>query len=93
MPIGFYPNEKPGFSNHEIQLKKGDIFYLFSDGYMDQFGGKKGFKYKPQNFQKILLEHHDKSMVIQKEILEEELKNWMKGYDQTDDILVMGVRV
>ena len=88
-----YPNEKPNFTNHEIQLKDGDIFYMFSDGFMDQFGGKKGFKYKASNFQKILLENHNKPMAIQKEMLEDELKNWMKGYEQTDDILVMGVRV
>ncbi len=93
MPIGYYPNEKQSFTNHEIQLKNGDIFYLFSDGYMDQFGGKKGFKYKSSNFQKILTENHNKPMIIQKELLEQELKNWMKGHEQTDDILVMGVRV
>ncbi|MEN8120863.1 MAG: SpoIIE family protein phosphatase [Bacteroidota bacterium] len=93
MPIGFYPNEKPTFTNHEIQLKDGDIFYLFSDGFMDQFGGKKGFKYKAPNFQKVLLENHNKPMAIQKELLEQELKNWMKGHEQTDDILVMGVRI
>jgi len=93
MPIGYYPNEKPEFTNHEIQLKSNDIFYLFSDGFMDQFGGKKGFKYKASNFQKILLENHNKPMAIQKEMLEDELKNWMKGYEQTDDILVMGVRI
>ncbi|MEN8123139.1 MAG: two-component regulator propeller domain-containing protein, partial [Bacteroidota bacterium] len=93
MPIGYYPNEKPSFTNHEIQLSDGDIFYLFSDGFMDQFGGKKGFKFRASNFQKILVENHNKPMVIQKELLEQELKTWMKGYEQTDDILVMGVRV
>ncbi|RLD83686.1 MAG: hypothetical protein DRJ10_03000 [Bacteroidetes bacterium] len=93
MPIGYYPNEKPTFTNHEIQLKDGDVFYLFSDGFMDQFGGKKGFKYKASNFQQILFENHGRPMVIQMELLEQELSNWMKGYEQTDDILVMGVRV
>jgi len=93
MPIGFYPNEKPTFTNHEIQLKDGDIFYLFSDGFIDQFGGKKGFKYKTPNFQKILKENHNKPMVIQKELLEQELKIWMQAHEQTDDILVMGVRI
>ncbi len=93
MPIGYYPNEKSDFSNHEIQLKKGDIFYLFSDGFRDQFGGKKGFKYRASNFQRILVENHNKPMIIQKEMLEDELKSWMKAYEQTDDILVMGVRV
>jgi serine phosphatase RsbU (regulator of sigma subunit) len=93
MPIGFYPNEKPSFTNHEIQLNTGDIFYLFSDGFTDQFGGDKGFKYKAANFQKILLQNHNKPMEIQKELLEHELKIWMGNYNQTDDILVMGVRV
>ena len=93
MPIGFYPNEKPSFTNHDIQLKEGDIFYLFSDGFSDQFGGEKGFKYKTANFKKTLFENHQKPMIIQKELLEQELDNWMKGFEQTDDILVMGVRV
>jgi len=93
MPIGYYPNEKPTFTNHEIQLNDGDIFYLFSDGFSDQFGGKKGFKYKSKNFQKILLENHNKPMVIQKQLLEKTIINWMEGYEQTDDVLVMGVRV
>jgi serine phosphatase RsbU (regulator of sigma subunit) len=93
MPVGFYPNEKPEFTNHEIQLKTNDLFYLFSDGYMDQFGGENGLKFKASNFQKILLENHDKPMQIQKEKLEQHLNSWMKGYEQTDDILVMGVRV
>jgi len=93
MPIGFYPNEKPTFTNHEIQLKEGDCFYLFSDGFVDQFGGEKGFKYKTANFKKTIFENHQKPMVIQKELLEQELVNWRKGFEQTDDILVMGVRV
>ena len=92
MPIGYYPNEKPSFTNHEIQLNDDDIFYLFSDGFVDQFGGKKGFKYKAPNFQKTLIENHNKPMIIQKQLLEEELKIWMQGYNQIDDILVMGVR-
>ena len=93
MPIGFYPNEKPTFTNHEIELKEGDCFYLFSDGFIDQFGGEKGMKLKAPNFQKILLENHSKPLQIQKELLEQELHSWMKGYEQTDDILVMGVRI
>ncbi len=92
-PIGYYPNEKPSFTNHEIQLKTGDIFYLFSDGFKDQFGGEKGFKYKASNFQNVLIQNHNKPMEIQKEMLELELNTWMEGYEQTDDILVMGVRI
>jgi serine phosphatase RsbU (regulator of sigma subunit)/ligand-binding sensor domain-containing protein len=93
MPIGFYPKEIPDFTNHEIKLEEGDVFYLFTDGFIDQFGGRNGFKYKAANFQKFLFENHRKPMVLQREMLEKELSSWMNSYDQTDDILVMGVRV
>jgi len=93
MPVGYYPNERPTFTNHEIQLKPGDTFYLFTDGFSDQLGGKNALKYKGAKFQKILFENNKKPMVIQKELLEQELQSWMKGHEQTDDILVMGVRV
>lgn len=93
MPIGFYPKEIPDFTNHEIKLEEGDVFYLFTDGFIDQFGGRNGFKYKAANFQKFLFENHRKPMVLQREMLEKELMAWMNSYDQTDDILVMGVRV
>ena len=69
------------------------VHYLFSYGFIDQFGGEKGLKFKSANYKKILFENHSKPMVIQKENLENELDSWMKGYEQTDDILVMGVRI
>jgi serine phosphatase RsbU (regulator of sigma subunit) len=93
MPIAYYQNEKPSFTNHEIQLKKGDSYYLFSDGYSDQFGGKNNLKIGTTKFQKMLYENHQETMIMQKQILEKELKNWMHESDQTDDILVMGIRV
>ncbi|MDF1546318.1 MAG: two-component regulator propeller domain-containing protein [Bacteroidales bacterium] len=93
MPIGYYPNEKPSFTNHVIQLESNDTFYLFSDGFADQLGGDNALKYKLANLQRVLFENHKKPMLIQKEILEQELNNWMNGQEQTDDILLMGVRV
>ncbi len=93
MPVGYYPNEKPSFTNHELKLKKGDTIYLFTDGFMDQFGGKKGFKYMVANFQQFLLEISIRPMDVQETLLEQELEEWMNGWEQTDDILVMGVRV
>ncbi|MFN8256225.1 MAG: SpoIIE family protein phosphatase [Bacteroidales bacterium] len=93
MPIGFYPNEKPTFSCQEIQLKEENILYLFSDGYKDQFGGEKGMKFNTSNFQKLLFEIHEKPMQVQKEKLENEFNSWMKGHEQTDDVLVLGVRI
>jgi serine phosphatase RsbU (regulator of sigma subunit) len=93
MPVGYYPIEESGFSNHEIRLNDNDVFYMSTDGYRDQFGGIEESKFKSTRFQQLLLENHLKSMVIQKEIIEKELDKWMYGHLQTDDILVMGVRV
>ncbi|MFN8254283.1 MAG: two-component regulator propeller domain-containing protein [Bacteroidales bacterium] len=93
MPIGFYPNEKPSFSNFETRLETGDVFYIFTDGFIDQFGGARGFKYKTQNFQQFLKKIHSRPMAIQKELLEQEFENWKDGYEQTDDILILGVKI
>ncbi|HET8859754.1 SpoIIE family protein phosphatase [Marivirga sp.] len=83
------------FITHEIDLKDGKqrTFYLFSDGYQDQFGGEKGFKYLVGNFKKLLLSIHDKGVLEQKTILHEEIEEWKNGYPQTDDILVIGFKL
>lgn len=93
MPIGIYINEKESFSNHEIELQKGDVFYIFSDGFQDQFGGEDGSKFKTKNFKKLLLEIHHKPMEEQHKILEETIDDWRGRWEQVDDIIVMGVRV
>ena len=93
MPIGYYLGEKASFTNHEIQLQKGDTFYLFSDGFMDQFGGKLGLKFKASDFQQLIIENHKKPLGVQHGIYEQALHDWMNGNQQTDDILVMGVKV
>jgi serine phosphatase RsbU (regulator of sigma subunit) len=77
----------------EINYKKGDILYLYSDGYYDQFGGKYDKKLLCLNFHQILLEIHELPMLKQKEILESRLNDWMMGTDQTDDITVLGIRL
>ena len=80
------------FTMKEIECRKGDIFYLFSDGYQDQFGGDFNKKFLRCKFYMTLLEIHDLPMFKQKEILEKQLKDWMKDGEQTDDITVMGIR-
>lgn len=93
-PIGNYEGGilKP-FANHEIQLKKGDCFYIFTDGYADQFGGPKGKKFKYRQLSDILIENHSKTMDEQKTILYNTHQNWKGDLEQLDDILVIGVRV
>jgi serine phosphatase RsbU (regulator of sigma subunit) len=93
MPLGYYQGKDITFVNHDVQLEMGDSFYLFSDGYIDQKGGKNNKKFMSKNFKNLLLEVHDQPMPYQKEILEKTLTDWMGTNSQMDDILVVGVRV
>ncbi|PKP11655.1 MAG: hypothetical protein CVU09_02145 [Bacteroidetes bacterium HGW-Bacteroidetes-4] len=93
MPIGIYIREKESFTNNEIELQPGDTFYIFSDGYADQFGGPTGGKFKSKPFKELLLSIQDKSMEEQREILNTTIDQWRGEIDQIDDIIVMGVRV
>ena len=92
-PIGLTPIEIP-FKNNEIEYTPTDIFYLFSDGYIDQFGGDDGKKFRSRRFKHLLLEIHEKPMVIQRDFIDLNLKKWMgKKNEQVDDILIFGFRI
>jgi serine phosphatase RsbU (regulator of sigma subunit) len=93
MPIGYYQGKDKTFTNHDIQLEMGDTFYIFSDGFIDQKGGKDNKKFMSKNFKNLLLEIHDQPMYDQKGILGKALSDWMGSNSQMDDILVIGVRV
>ncbi|NPA67622.1 MAG: SpoIIE family protein phosphatase [Chlorobi bacterium] len=100
MPIGIYLREKESFTNNIIDLEKGDLLYIFSDGYVDQFGGEDDSKIRSANFKKILLENHKKPLDEQKAALVKFLEDWMnhtdktgRKYKQVDDILVVGIEI
>jgi len=93
MPIGISHRQDRSFSVQELDIRKGDIIYMFSDGYADQFGGEKGEKFSNKRFRGLLLDIHEKSMKEQKNILEQTMENWMKETEQIDDITIMGVRL
>ena len=93
MPIGISARYDKPFSNHQIQLQKDDMLYIFSDGYLDQFGGEQKKKFGYRRFRELLLEIHLKELREQKELLVKAFNNWKGKYDQIDDILVMGIRV
>ena len=93
MPVGKYPIDDQSFTNHVISLKQNDSIYIFSDGYISQFGGETGEKFKKRRFQQILLEIQDKRMADQKEILEKTLLSWQGKQKQVDDILVIGIKI
>jgi serine phosphatase RsbU (regulator of sigma subunit) len=91
--VCFLFNYSGPFTMNEIDYRKGDVFYLFSDGYKDQFGGDFDKKFLTQHFYLTLLEIHKLPMLNQREILEKKLNEWKKDNDQTDDITVMGIRL
>ncbi|MCK4662473.1 MAG: SpoIIE family protein phosphatase [Bacteroidales bacterium] len=92
-PIGIFIKEKDSFTNHEIDVIKGDTFYIFSDGFVDQFGGEKGGKYKTKNFKILLSEIQDKPMKEQGEILDKTVDDWRGDIEQIDDIIIVGIRM
>lgn len=81
------------FDTKEKALKPGDRVYLFTDGYCDQFGGDNNEKFNTHRFKQLIINSSDKSMSYQNERIFSEIKNWMLGQPQTDDILVMGIEV
>ena len=91
-PIGSYAAQEP-FTNKEYQLEKGDMVYIFSDGYADQFGGPKGKKLKYKSFKNLLIENSDKSMDEQEKQLNDLFENWRGALEQLDDVCIIGVRI
>jgi ligand-binding sensor domain-containing protein/serine phosphatase RsbU (regulator of sigma subunit) len=81
------------FSKKEFHFEKGDLIYLASDGFQDQFGGNRDKKFLRQRFHSLLAEIHQMPMAVQKEMLEKKLREWMGSTVQTDDITVMGIRL
>jgi ligand-binding sensor domain-containing protein/serine phosphatase RsbU (regulator of sigma subunit) len=92
MPVGIFAKERP-FTEHTFQLQPGDVMYLFSDGFHSQFGGRKNRKFKAGNFKSLLSSIYKKDMNEQKELLEQEFNQWKGSKEQTDDVLVMGIRI
>ena len=92
MPIAIY-EKMSGFSNHRFQLHKEDRIYMFSDGFVDQFGGPKGKKFKSKPFKRLLLEHTHISINEQNKILDQTIMSWMESHSQIDDISIIGIEV
>jgi serine phosphatase RsbU (regulator of sigma subunit) len=93
-PVGIHMGTAlQDFTKHEIQLVKGDVFYMFSDGYADQFGGPSAKKLKYNQFKKFILESMFLTMEEQRIYLEQKLNEWQGDLEQVDDVLVIGVRI
>ncbi len=91
-PIGKSDNPKP-FTTHEIKINKGDLMYLFTDGFADQFGGPKGKKFKYKQLKEVLISISKKSTNEQKQMLDMNFENWRGNFEQVDDVTIVGIKI
>ena len=92
-PIGFFKGQGLPFTNHEIETKKGDMLFIFTDGYADQFGGASERKMMKKKFKEILVSFSNEKAELQKKNLEERFEAWRGNLEQVDDVCVIGVRI
>ncbi len=91
MPIGIHDN-MDSFTNHSMKVHNTDTYYLFTDGYADQFGGEKGKKMKYKPFKKILLKNSNLELNKQKTALNELFEKWRSELEQIDDVCIIGIK-
>jgi len=91
MPVAIHDIMEP-FALHQLDLKKGDAFYTFSDGFADQFGGPNRKKFLAKNFRNLLLSIQDFSMIEQGNHLDVVFTDYRKEVEQIDDVVVIGVK-
>lgn len=92
MPVAIHV-KMDSFTNHELTVSPGDVFYLFSDGYADQFGGPNGKKFKYRSLKELLVSIHQKDMNEQCEILDKQFEEWKGDNDQVDDVVIVGFSI
>jgi serine phosphatase RsbU (regulator of sigma subunit) len=92
MPLSYY-DKMSDFSCQEIETKPNDLIYMFTDGYVDQFGGLKNKKFRRSQFREVLLRNYKKPLEVQKKLLLDAHLNWRGKEEQVDDITVVGLRL
>lgn len=92
-PLGFYSNTEKTFEEQQVQLHVGDTIYLSTDGYSDQFGGEQARKLNRKNFRELLLQASEMEINDQPSFLEYAHRNWKQDNEQTDDLLVIGLKI
>jgi len=92
MPVGINAIEEESFTNHSMQLKAGDIVYIFSDGFADQFGGPQNKKFKYGPLKELLIGISDQPMEKQRNELDNVITKWKGDEYQVDDILIFGIK-
>lgn len=93
MPIGYHTGETIPFTQNSVSLVKGDVLFLYTDGFADQFGGPKGKKYLYSRMGKMMTEVSSLSVSLQKEKLNNTFLEWKGNLEQVDDVCVIGIRI
>ncbi len=93
MPVGKHHNDSISFTDHYVDLQKGDLVYTFTDGYPDQFGGESGKKFMIKKLRELLcnIAHHP--LHEQEKIVRETFNNWLGKLEQIDDVCLVGIKV
>lgn len=91
-PIAIHRKEKE-FTNHIVRLQKEDLVYLFSDGFIDQFGGDSKEKFKTKRFKNLIIENSNKTLLEQYQIIEQTFDNWKTDAKQIDDVAILAVKI
>ena len=93
IPVGKHDRDSISFTQHEVEIQKGDMIYTLTDGFPDQFGGPKGKKFMYKQLKETLVSISDKPLAEQKQTLDAILKDWMGDTEQVDDITIIGIRI
>ena len=91
-PVG-YSELMTDFNDNKLTLSKGEMIYLFTDGYADQFGGRSGKKYKYKQLKQILVDIKELPIIEQKKELNQSFEDWQGNLEQVDDVLIIGIKI
>jgi serine phosphatase RsbU (regulator of sigma subunit) len=81
------------FTKHYFRLQKNDVIYIFTDGYVDQFGGNKGKKFMSRHLRQLILSVYTEPAAQQEVVFEKTLARWKGSREQVDDVLMIGIRI
>jgi serine phosphatase RsbU (regulator of sigma subunit) len=93
MTIGIDPVQEKSFTNHSLETAPGDSFYIFSDGFCDQFGELTDKKFKYSRFRELIESVQGLAMTRQRSILEKAFNDWKGNARQVDDVIVFGFQI
>jgi len=93
MPVGKHDMDITPFTAHQVPIENGDVLYVFTDGYADQFGGPLGKKFKYANLKELLIAISTKEVDSQLQITNSKFEEWKGDLEQVDDVCLIGIRI